>query len=152
MSPTVIAFGTKTPALLIESAAKQKAGRARTTISSHQESDTNCLMPILGAVSVPDWSGKSSERPIVKSAYMERMRPGSINRSGHASGRAINNGNKKRAPTDDERLLKFNETGASIPVIANVLGRICSGVRNRLAALNNHIDPAYRQRADGEDG
>jgi hypothetical protein len=88
----VIAFGTKTPALLIESAAKQKAGRARTTISSHQESDTNCLMPILGAVSVPDWSGKSSERPIVKSAYMERMCPGSIDRSGHASGRAINNG------------------------------------------------------------
>jgi hypothetical protein len=64
----------------------------------------------------------------------------------------MNNRNKKLAPTDHGRRLKFNETGTSIPVIANVLGRICSGVRNRLAALNNHIDPAYRQRADGEDG
>jgi hypothetical protein len=42
---------------------------------------------------------------------------------------------KRWVPSDDERLLKFNDAGTPLPVIAITLGRTRPAVERRLAAL-----------------
>jgi biotin operon repressor len=42
-------------------------------------------------------------------------------------------------PHNDQRLLKFNESGTPLPVIAVALGRTRSAVESRLAALKKQI-------------
>jgi hypothetical protein len=44
---------------------------------------------------------------------------------------------KRWAPSDDERLLKFSDAGTPLPAIAITLGRTRPAVERRLAALRN---------------
>jgi hypothetical protein len=55
---------------------------------------------------------------------------------------------KRWAPSDDERLLKFSDAGTPLPVIAITLGRTRAAVERRLAALRNQTASSRSDRAD----
>jgi hypothetical protein len=55
---------------------------------------------------------------------------------------------KRWAPPDDERLLKFSDAGTPLPVIAITLGRTRSAVERRLAALKNQTDMSHSDQSD----
>jgi hypothetical protein len=59
---------------------------------------------------------------------------------------------KRWTTPDDERLLKFNDAGTPLPVIAITLGRTRSAVERRLATLQNQqVMPRSDQPDAGED-
>ena len=52
------------------------------------------------------------------------------------------NRDRKWAPHDDERLLKFSDAGTPLPVIAITLGRTRRAVEGRLATLRKQtVEP-----------
>ena len=53
-------------------------------------------------------------------------------------------------PHDDKRLLKFNDAGTPLPVIAVVLGRTRSAVESRLATLKKQTTASERRTEPSE--
>ena len=60
------------------------------------------------------------------------------------------NRDKRWAPYDDERLLKFSEAGTPLPVIAMTLGRTGRAIEGRLATLKRQtVEPLKDQSNPG---
>jgi hypothetical protein len=55
---------------------------------------------------------------------------------------------KRWAPSDDERLLKFSDAGTPLPVIAITLGQTRAAVERRLASLRNQTVSSRSDRLD----
>jgi hypothetical protein len=61
------------------------------------------------------------------------------------------NPNRKWVLSDDERLLKFSDAGAPLPVIAMTLGRTRAAVEDRLAILKKQtVESASNQSNAGQ--